>query len=197
MKLLIITSPNEVAYELETINELFAMGLEILHLRKPGYGVEQMEGILAGIELRYYPRIMVHSHHPLRYRYGLRGCHFPAMRRGELDSAELPEHCSTSCHSIAELKVLRPDFDYSFISPVFDSISKPGYHTGIDRNELAGSLDEVQTRVVALGGVDGRTLPLLQKGCWGAAFLGAIWGENEMSRRLASFEQLMEIAEKP
>lgn len=91
--------------------------------------------------------------------------------------------------------MLRPDFEYCFISPVFDSLSKPGHHAGIDKKELAWALDEVETRVVALGGLDNRTLPLLPKGCWGAAVLGAIWKEEKMSGRLARFEQLKEIAE--
>lgn len=195
MKLLVITSPVRVAGEIETLNNLFDTGLEILHLRKPEYSTLQMEEILAGIEQRYHPRIMVHSHHHLGARYRLRGFHFPAVSRGEVDSKVLPEHSSTSCHSIAEMKGLCPDFEYCFISPVFDSISKAGYHAEIDRDALATSLGEVHTRVVALGGVDDATLPLLPKSCWGAAVLGAIWMENEKSRRLENFKQLKKIAD--
>ncbi len=172
------------------------MGLEILHLRKPGFTAVQMERILIGIERRYLIRIMMHTHHELVAKYGLRGCHFSTELRENRDYSLLPERCSTSCHSVAELEQVWADFEYCFISPVFNSISKPDYQAGIDRNGLTKTLTSLPTKIVALGGIDYRTLPKVPGQCWGAAVLGAVWREAKMSRRLDSFQQLQKIADK-
>ena len=193
MKLIVITPPGQVVQELATIHELFAMGLEILHLRKPGLTIEQIKGMLSGIERRYLKRIMLHNHHGLLNEFDLRGSHFSAALREGLGSPDLPERYSTSCHTIAELKQLKSGYDYCFISPLFNSISKPGYQAGIDRTELAETLMELQTPVVALGGISERTLPEVPRDCLGAAVLGAIWQEDDLRRRLENYEQLQRI----
>lgn len=169
------------------------MGLEILHLRKPGFANKQMEELLTGIKKRYLSRIMLHTHHELVSEYGLRGCHFPTDLRENPGSPVLTERCSTSCHSVAELRQLQASFEYYFISPVFDSISKPSYKAGIDKSDLIRASTTLQTNIVALGGIDHSTLPQVPGECWGVAILGAIWKERKMSKRLESFQQLQKI----
>src|SRR5688572_24523039 len=39
-------------------------------------------------------------------------------------------------HSLTQLEACRQKYDYAFLSPVFDSISKAGYKSPYDLNEL-------------------------------------------------------------
>lgn len=85
---------------------------------------------------------------------------------------------SKSCHNLTELAEFRGD--YAFISPVFDSISKPGYLAAFTPGELAdagrrGLLD----RAVALGGVTPGRIPELRAiGFRAAAMLSAAWPDD-------------------
>jgi thiamine monophosphate synthase len=194
MKLLIISAPQEIHDEVETIHELFRLGLEILHLRKPEYSSLIMERLLKSIESRYHDRIMLHSHHNLSMRYTLRGLHFPAAARQESNTLSHPLQ-STSCHSIKELDACGSNYEYMMVSPVFDSISKPGYHAGIDRGRLKEHLEQTGRRVVGLGGIAPENLQLLPRACWGAAVLGYVWCHDTVKKRISSFERLMEISE--
>jgi thiamine-phosphate pyrophosphorylase len=97
---------------------------------------------------------------------------------------------STSVHSWEELRALPPGMDYAFISPVFDSISKPGYRAAADLLEIpAGPLP---CRPVGLGGVSRDTIGLmLTRGWTGAAVLGWIW--EKPREAVSRFEQLKKI----
>lgn len=194
MKILVITPPEEMDHEVETIHELFERGLEILHLRKPYYDSIRMESLLRCIESKYHSRIMVHSHYKLSKTYSLRGLHFPASIRSK-SKKDLGQGLSSSCHSIEELDECESHFEYLLVSPVFDSISKTGYFSGIDTDDLGKFISWSGKSVVALGGVSDETLRLLPPNCWGAAVLGYIWDNKDMKDRLQNYEILREIAE--
>src|ERR1700746_3780497 len=60
-------------------------------------------------------------------------------------------------HSIEEMEKNNKKYEYAFLSPVFDSISKEGYKSKFDLNELKSSLlfrKETKGEVYALGGID-------------------------------------------
>lgn len=79
---------------------------------------------------------------------------------------------STGVHAIEELPLTDTRFHTILLSPVFNSISKPGYH-GRQQGILPGKSNR---QVLALGGVDHTNVHLLKT--WrfdGAALLGAIW----------------------
>ena len=70
--------------------------------------------------------------------------------------------------------------DYLFISPLFDSISKPGYRSGLDPEETFSRLAHHAGRVVALGGISSDTMTQVERlGFDGAAVLGAVWSVDE------------------
>lgn len=84
---------------------------------------------------------------------------------------------SRSCHSLAETDAFAPVSDYVFLSPVYDSLSKPGYKAAFSTDELArAGADGRLGKVFALGGVTPARIPGLQAlGFAGAAMLGAAW----------------------
>jgi len=186
--LVVITSPDKIPNESELINQLFAQGLETLHLRKPSWTKPDFEALLKSINTEYKRRVVLHQFHELASKYNVKGLHLREENRKQLSLSELKELSkelkrknltfSSSFHSIEDVVASENVFDYVFLSPVFDSISKPGY---------VGSKFNVQslkfeTKVIALGGIDaGNIHETKELGFDGVAVLGAIWGKSEMA----------------
>jgi len=77
-------------------------------------------------------------------------------------------------HSLDELKRYDGKYEYAFLSPVFDSISKKGYKSGFDLSETG--LHVRGKKIVALGGVDESKIETCRGlGFCGIAVLGAVW----------------------
>jgi thiamine monophosphate synthase len=170
--LAVITSPGEVPREAECMEGLLEAGLERLHLRKPGWAVEVL---LERLAPRWGSRLVVHGSAELAARYGVERVH---------------RVNSTSVHSWEEFRALPPGLDYAFISPVFDSISKPGYRAAADLLEIPPG--PLPCRPVGLGGVSADTIGLmLTRGWTGAAVLGWIW--EKPREAVSRFEQLKKI----
>ena len=77
-----------------------------------------------------------------------------------------------------EISKYKNDYDYLFLSPIFDSISKVGYKSGFNDEELLnasvdGIIDE---RVIALGGVTFDKIPYLKELHFGGvAMIGGLY----------------------
>ena len=77
---------------------------------------------------------------------------------------------------LAEKK--RQPFTYLSLSPIFDSISKQGYHSAFTAEDIAKAYEEgiIDHRVMALGGITFDKLQLVkQMGFGGAMILGDAW----------------------
>jgi thiamine monophosphate synthase len=181
--LAVITSPEDIPGEADYLEAMLEAGLEKLHLRKPG---GTLEGLLERLTPKWSSRLVLHGSIRLAMRYGIPQVHGNlGMAR---DAGRLA--VSTSVHSWAELKGLPWWVKYSFISPLFDSISKPGY--GANSELLTMPPGPYPCRPVGLGGVDADTIGLMMSRNWmGAAVLGWIW--EKPGRSVARFEQLNEI----
>ena len=142
MKWIIITTPTFISHEAKYIDQLFEAGIDLLHLRKPDSTPEECEQLLQKIDPKWYPQIVIHDHFELCEKYHLHGIHL--NRR----NSQIPENfqgsISRSCHSFEEVtesldntnpdfpKGPKPTFDYVFLSPIFDSISKMGDGVHLD-----------------------------------------------------------------
>lgn len=172
MRLIAITTPEFRVDEEQAVCRLIDGGWFRVHIRKPGAGAEELAAFLERIPRRYYPALSLHDHFHLAREFGLGGIHLngrnPEVPRGWCGLV------SRSCHSPEELR-RNAGLDYLFLSPVFDSISKPGYRGRFSPDELRDKglpLD----RTFALGGVTRQRLPLLQAaGFAGAAMLSEAW----------------------
>jgi thiamine-phosphate pyrophosphorylase len=130
---------------------------------------------------------MVHDHDGLLDRFDIGGIHFTERRRLSDRGAirrlrqQWPGcRISSAFHRIADIPASDGRLDYLFLSPIFDSISKPGYRAAFDRPDLEAFLSATDQRIVALGGIDG---PLIAEaaalGFWGVAALGAVWAGGD------------------
>ncbi len=194
MALLVISAPGEIAHEAPLINELFLSGLQILHLRKPGYDEAKLKSLLNHIDQQYYNRIALHQHHEIAAEFGMHRLHYTETARNQsgekqwLQKVEKGYLLSTSIHDITLLPALKW-FDYVFFGPVFNSISKPGYESKLPAGFKVEKIGD-KPRVIALGGVEVNNLNKVRVMNFdGAAVLGTIW--NEPKNAVKKFNELI------
>lgn len=142
----------------------------------------------------YHQKIVVHEHLDLVAKYKLKGIHLKSWQRKNMPYENLLEYCkamkdknksvSSAFHTLEELKnYAQIPFDYVFLGPVFDSISKPNY-AGKKIN-LNGF--EKPFKIVALGGISLKNYQqALNMHFDEVAVLGAIW---ETKNPVQSFSQ--------
>ena len=191
MKLIIITPEKTGPDETALVNQMLANGLDVLHIRKPYYSANDYSAYINQIAEQYRSRLVIHGHFELADELKLGGIHLSeAMRKDSLVWEQIrdipPSKIATSFHSWDEIQSNEFMYRYFFISPVFDSISKPGYKAGID---LAGARATKQKflsenkycpGIMGLGGVGPEQISILhQNGFDGAAMLGAIWDSKD------------------
>lgn len=178
MELIVVTPPAYFEGEAALINQFFAEGLQLLHLRKELDDPGQFRALMNGIDPVYYPRIAIHQQHGLAAEFGLKRLHFKEAERRLLlqeDVARLRAngfHLSSSVHDLEEISRLE-GFGYVFYGPVFNSISKAGYETVLPGDFV---LPAHKVKVFAIGGVEeGKLAQLKQMNFDGAAVLGSLW----------------------
>lgn len=170
MRKIAITLPGFFTGEAAAIASLLTDGgYWRVHIRKPDASAEQIRALLQQIPAALYPRLSLHDHHEIAQQMGLGGVHLNS--RNPHAPAGWGGLVSRSLHSPQEIAAM--DCDYAFLSPVYPSISKPGYKPDFDIEQLRGVVDE---RVFALGGVTPEKFDELQSiGFGGAAMLGHVW----------------------
>ena len=175
---IVITRPDFFTGEAERITTLLTSGkADLIHIRKPQSSQYEVEQLLCDLPAVLYPRLVLHDHHPLAIRYGLRGVHLNS--RNPEPPASWNGAVSISCHSFNELAdCLRQPYTYISLSPIFDSISKQGYHSAFTRNQIEEARQQglINNRVMALGGVTFNKIEeVKQMGFGGAMILGDAW----------------------
>lgn len=175
----IITSPERIHDEEKIIAALLGAGVARILLRKPNWSTEQYAALLDQLPPEYYNRLLIRDHPALAAAYGLAGVHWSG--EGRLSQAKQLTHYaspenfkenSTGIHTAEEIMSTDTRIQTLLLSPVFNSISKPGYE-----GQFGTQLGNKNNRqILALGGVNHTNITWLKQ--WhfdGAALLGAIW----------------------
>ena len=181
MKLIVISYPESIPGEAVLINQLFKMGMEHFHLRKPKWSEQQVEQLINQILPEFRSRLVIHDHFNLAKKHHLGGIHFTGRTKHQIN--DWLSFCGTksiSCHSTDELSKLPEKIDYAFLSPLFPSISKKGYSGDFKIQELSNFLASIpKLQVIALGGIQEDKISICQQiGFTGVAVLGSIWGDD-------------------
>lgn len=190
MKTIVLSAQKPVENEIDIVINLFKEGMTRFHLRKPHYSLKKMKSYLDKIPSEFHNRIVIHSHHKLAKKYNLKGIHFtskdpkPSFKKWLMVKGLKRKNpwlrVSTSFHSISELDKYNDLYDYVFLSPIFDSISKKDYQSGFKEFSLTSAIQRSNYNVVALGGVDTKNISkAFNMGFWGCAFLGTIWTNED------------------
>lgn len=188
---IVLSHPDKVRNEAFLINQLFDAGLQLFHLRKPTASATEVRTIIEQIEKKYHERVVLNQHYELAEEFGIHRFHFSTEKRlkGEHDKWKKEGNVlSTSTHSFEEYKSLDACFEYAFLSPVFDSISKQDYKK-VEFDIKPSEKNE--TGLIALGGI--KTIncnELKEKEFDGIGILGAIW---QSETPVESFKKIKEV----
>ncbi|MBI4929370.1 MAG: thiamine phosphate synthase [Bacteroidetes bacterium] len=158
MKLIVISLPAPAPNEHEIINSLLEEGLEMFQIHKPSFSKEEIKDFIQQISTKHQNKIFLHS--DFSKFHSLSPPPSPPQGRGDL----------------------------FFLSPIFDSISKTGYKSKFDLQEVKSFLQKQKAlpmgkglgwAPIALGGIDeGKIETCRELGFAGVAVLGAIWNST-------------------
>jgi len=183
MRLIIISPPEDIPDEPQVVCRILHQSSATVHLRKPGQTHRQIADYLKQVPVSYHPRIMVHGHQRLLDRFDLMGIHFTEkdrihdlQRLRQLRLAQPGCRLSSAFHRITDIPEYDGLLDYILLSPIFDSVSKPGYQAAFDHADIRRFLSWTEHTVIALGGLDvQRAVTAASLGFKGIAVLGAVW----------------------
>ncbi|MFI5135564.1 MAG: thiamine phosphate synthase [Chitinophagales bacterium] len=190
-KLIIMSTVDGFEHEISHVQKMFEEGLELFHLRKPKFSTRKLRHYLEKMGSKYHQRIVIHSHHELSARFHLRGIHYTQSHRKKnflinwfrlryVRMRKKDLTLSTGLHTIGELKEYDDKYDYVFLSPVFESISKVGPSGKFNEDSLREGLSKTSYQVIAMGGIDDDKIEKAKKlGFSGVAVLGSIWKSKE------------------
>lgn len=180
MRLVAITPEEAFSGEAQAIEKVLEAGFYSVHLRMPHATVEQARAVMEDISPKWHSRIMLASHYELNGEFNFGGAHLKQGMSIKPEWESLPK--SRSYHYGDSLDDITR-YDYAFISPVFDSISKQGYQSAFSAqmlSEMLKSNADAHQRLVALGGISAKQLPqVAAMGFTGAAMLGYLWSEPD------------------
>lgn len=183
MKIIAITTPTVIAEDAYIISRLLDGGIDVVHLRKPDAGTNKCREILAALTAEHRARIVIHDYPTLYSEFSLKGIHINRNITATPDGYSGLK--TRSCHSLEEVVRYKDNYDYLFLSPIFDSISKAGYRSSftddiLRRAAIEGIIDD---KVIALGGVTFDKIPYLRSlNFGGVAMIGSIYSTEAAER---------------
>ena len=136
------------------------------------------ERLLTLIPEKFHHRIVTHEHFYLKEEFNLMGIHLNS--RNPKEPHDYAGHVSCSCHSVEEVKNKKHFYDYVFMSPIYDSISKVNYYSTYTAEELRQAQKDkiIDCKVMALGGINEENiLEIKDFGFGGAVVLGDVWNK--------------------
>lgn len=183
MKIIAITTPRVMDDDAHIIAHLLDMGITTIHLRKPDSTIGACRRLLTELTAEQRSKIIVHDYAELYDEFSLKGIHI------NKNITSLPDGYrgfkTRSCHSLEEVARHKHDYDYLFLSPIFDSISKPGYNSRFTHDELlqASHSGLIDRKVVALGGVTFESISYLRSlNFGGVAMVGSLYNIEAVDR---------------
>ena len=178
---ILISSPEIVHNEIITIKSFLRKEDNLFHLRRYVSFEEEVVSFLSSFTEEERKQIVLNHHHFLASEFGINRLHFSENDRIEIGDEKLEKlHSlgfilSTSVHTVEDFEKLTSVFEYAFLSPVFDSISKENYKAV--SFDLANIRRDI--KLIALGGVTFENYnDALNLGFDGVAFLGGIWNQE-------------------
>ncbi|SHL47491.1 thiamine phosphate synthase [Flavobacterium xanthum] len=196
--MIIISSPIAIQNEIAIIHSLFQEGMQVFHVRKPDFSIEELNAVVLAIGLEYREHLVLHSHHHLAKSLGIHRIHFTESNRTSINESKLKSYkeldfiLSTSTHCIEDFNDLDSNFDYAFLSPVYSSISKVDYAPKRDLFEKIKKRTNFKTKIIGLGGMEASNIQkTIQAGFDDAALLGTIWNQNNPIENFKICQQIV------
>jgi thiamine-phosphate pyrophosphorylase len=196
---LVITDRKAAARPLEeVVAATLRGGCRWLSLREKDLPHEERVALLERIVALARPfgaTISVHGDIEAALAAGAGGVHLPAGGSPEQARARLGKGAliGLSVHSALEAARTDPAADYVTLSPIFPSISKPGYGPALGIHGLADVVARARVPIVALGGVTADNLaPCFAAGAAAAAVMGAVMAAADPEAATAALVRALE-----
>ncbi len=165
---------------LEVAEAAFAGGCRWFSLREkdlPPLERRDLLAALVGLGHRFDAAVMVHQDVEAAEATDAAGVHLPSGGDPQAARARLPGALiGASAHAAAEAaSLLAAGADYVTASPVFLTVSKPGYGPALGLDGLAAIIAQAGGPVVALGGITAANAALCRAaGAHGVAVMGEV-----------------------
>ena len=202
-QLFVISPPDFFYAEQELLIELFEAGLEGFHLRKPSVKKEELVFFLRSIPSQFHPLIVLHQHYELSLSYAVKGIHLTELQKPHyLELAEKYKIISAAFHNLKEVSEISKGLQYGIVSPVFESLSKPGLKPGFEEEDLVKFLKEHHQGfeplpLFALGGIHSGNIGIAeQMGFVGALAIGSIWNGGDVVRNYLNLKEAVNKGDK-
>ncbi len=200
MKLIIMTKPTFFVEEDKILTTLFEVGMDNLHLYKPGASPMYSERLLSLLPEEYYNKITVHDHFYLKEEYRLAGIHLddptatpPIGYKGKI---------GRTCTDINLVEETKRHANTVFLRNIFDSISEPQQVSSFNMSMLEKASDKgiIDKKVMAWGGLNiDNILMAKDLGFGGVVICGDLWRlfdiHNQMDYKelINHFERLRKL----
>lgn len=176
----IAITPDDTSLSAEAISKgihsiLREGAVDIIHLRRPLSSEGHISDVLSALSPEQLNRVTLHDYHHLANEFNCGGIHLNSHHPDIPDNLRNNIRISKSCHTIDELTSVSPDIGYTYLtlSPIYDSISKIGYKSQFDFNNLSKIIPECKIPIIALGGITpDKITQVTTLGFSGAAMLG-------------------------
>lgn len=193
--MVVITPADKYPKEISLVNEMLKRGLPLLHVRKPNLTFEQLQLWVENISYQHRHRLVIHiPPSVINNKEEVFKQYIELINSIKADFAHLSTtdcsfvnnyksklpYLSTSVHNSTEYVKLSTRHKRAFISPVFTSISKRGYHPTVDWQKEIQHWSFPMICPVALGGITPAHIPIIHDMGFGDfALLGTIWQAAE------------------
>ena len=183
--------------QLSQVNDLFQEGLDYLYIRSEA----AWHPLLEKIDPAYHPRLLLPGYVPggaagSKYLRHIREKERPLC---QVEGGRSQSFFSTSIHDLSVVAQLAGHYTYVFYSPLFPSISKPGYLPQLSLSAVAFQLAGLQQKardlpgIIGLGGVNATNIAQVKAaGFQGAALLGALWQSGSPAENLVKIKKVLE-----
>ena len=189
MRIVLISSPGRNHGEAELVAEMFQMGLDFFHLKKPSYSKELLANYLDRIPAEFHPQIFIHSHYTLALKYNVAGIHlnkkskkpewYRKLRVAYVRFRRKDIKVTASYSKLSNLHFDPPIYEHAFLSPIFESISESNYQPAFQERGLMEALGLSQNPIIALGGVEmDKIEKVIDLGFHGIGLLGVVWNDT-------------------
>lgn len=186
MKIISITNPYSLKHEVNIINELFAQGLNKLHLRKPDFEKQEMINFIESIDPQYHNRLVLHQFYSLTKIFDINSIHVPYE--------DLKSRISSfiiNTFAISHDKEIKKSTTFShykslygnaggaediILGPIYTKAADDIFNPCMNLENLSIALKKTDKIVYALGGVSSSNVAEMENlGFGGIVLQSAIW----------------------
>ena len=204
MKLILLSSSERKDSEIPYLLSMFEQGLPVYHLRKTKFSTRELKNFIEEIPEKYHRRIVIHTHHYLAAKFNLKGVYISRshkkrkfrtwLRMKHLKIRKNNLQVSATFKSIEDILEPNTNYDYIFLSPVFDSTSG-NFQAGFSEYGLKLALKNSKFKVIARGGISADTIQKAHElGFSGVAFYSSIWKtKNPLQEFMKAKEKFNEL----